>query len=239
MPIADKSYTLPDAMQAAADYLELYGTRRVIRLRATTFELKRRALLEASASEGWNTYVGGQCTYALTCPFDEATRAAIHARYESNADGPFVLELRDRTIISVWGRVRSYLTQPGTDASITLDVTREPKIILGTSSIVNTVKEPRMSTKIRNKFYVGHPKMDNAFEQDQDNDPKTLPEGALASGNLDAATNRRWTRKNFKDAVAHAEQILEANPRQERCVVVKIIATVRRKKAPIVVETVK
>ena len=85
-----------------------------------------------------------------------------------------------------------------------------------------------MKTKIKNKFYVGHPKVSSDFEQANDNPPASSLMPTI-----------RWTRKTLADAVAHAGQILEANPGQDHCVVVQIVRIVRRKKAPVITEVVR
>lgn len=92
--------------------------------------------------------------------------------------------------------------------------------------------------KIRNRFYVAAEKVTSASEQDQVNDPTKVH---LADGmkRTPLQQSGKWTRPTLKAAIAHAEQILEANPTQDHVAIVQIVRTVRRKKAPLVVETVK
>jgi hypothetical protein len=90
-------------------------------------------------------------------------------------------------------------------------------------------KEPmtkKTALKIRNKFYIGHPKITSEAEQGQMNDP------AMASQPV------RWTRATLEDAIKHAELRLEANPKEDHCVIVQVIRIVRRKRAPVIVEKV-
>lgn len=81
--------------------------------------------------------------------------------------------------------------------------------------------------KIRNKFYVAHNKVHSLAEQNQPNEPTVI------------AQPQRWTRATLKDAIKHAEAILEANPQQEEACVVQIVRRVRRRKLPLIVETVR
>lgn len=96
-----------------------------------------------------------------------------------------------------------------------------------TGPVVKKEEKKVAAQKIRNKFYVAHPKVHTNFEQATDNESTVI------------ARPQRWTRKTLKDAVAHAEAILEANPQQDEACVVQIIRRVRRKKQPLIVETVR
>lgn len=88
--------------------------------------------------------------------------------------------------------------------------------------------------KIRNRFYVAAPSVTTEREQAQDNTEKNV-HLAVSSGDRSG----KWTRKDLKAAIAHAEQILELEPSKDHVAVVQIVRVVRRKKAPVVVEVVK
>lgn len=96
-----------------------------------------------------------------------------------------------------------------------------------------TTKEKKM--RVRNKFYVAAPAVTSHAEQDQVNDKDKV---ALAVSHQ-GGTGAKWTRPSLKDALLHAEQILEGNPKQDHVAIVQIVRIVRRKKQPIVVETVR
>jgi hypothetical protein len=90
--------------------------------------------------------------------------------------------------------------------------------------------------KIRNKYYVAADRVTTHSEQDQDNvDGKV----AFAGVTSQSRSYGKWTRKDLSAAIAHAEQVLEADPAKEHVAIVKIIRVVRRKKAPLVVEVIK
>lgn len=95
-----------------------------------------------------------------------------------------------------------------------------------------TMKE--RPVKIRNRFYVAAPSVTSPSEQSQDNTAKNVH---LATRPSDRSG--KWTRKDLKDAIAHAEQILEDDPSKEHVAVVRIVRVVRRKKMPAVVEVIK
>lgn len=97
-------------------------------------------------------------------------------------------------------------------------------------------KEKKM--KVRNKFYVAAPSVTAEHEQAEPNLEGKVP---LAGGPLPKGLiNRpRWTRHTLADALKHAEQMLEADPKLEHVAVTQIVRVVRRKKAPVVVEVVK
>lgn len=91
--------------------------------------------------------------------------------------------------------------------------------------------------KIRNRFYVAADRVTSALEQNQVNEPSKV---FLADGVKRTVVNSgKWTRPTLKAAIAHAEEILDANPSQEHVAITQIVRIVRRKKAPLVVETVK
>lgn len=92
--------------------------------------------------------------------------------------------------------------------------------------------------KIRNKYYVAAAKVSTELEQAQDNvsGKISLANGSGTNTRGYGENTGRWTRKDLKGAVEHAEQILEANPTQDHVVIVKMVRIVRRKKAPLVVE---
>lgn len=97
--------------------------------------------------------------------------------------------------------------------------------------------------KIRNKYYVAAAHVTSDGEQAQDNTAKNV---ALSvprvnpphTGGSAAHHEGKWTRRDLKDAIKHAEQILEAQPNRDHVTIVKIVRVVRRKKAPVVVEVV-
>ncbi len=80
-------------------------------------------------------------------------------------------------------------------------------------------KEPKMD-KITKKFYVGANKVFDTH----------------AYGELCGKT---WAKKTEAEAIEHAKEILEKNPRQEFAFVVKVIKIVKRDRPPYKVEVVK
>lgn len=100
------------------------------------------------------------------------------------------------------------------------------------------IKKEKKPVKIRNKYYVAAAKVSTELEQGQDNvsGKISLANGSGTNTRGYGENTGRWTRKDLKGAVEHAEQILEANPSQEHVVIVKMVRIVRRKKAPLVVE---
>lgn len=93
-------------------------------------------------------------------------------------------------------------------------------------------KENRM--KVRNKFYVAAPSVTTESEQAQDNIEKNVH---LATSPNDRSG--KWTRKDLAAAIAHAQQVLEADPTKDHVAVVKIVKIVRRPKPKYIVEDVK
>lgn len=124
----------------------------------------------------------------------------------------------------------------GIDYTIGFDPSRMVKAIEEAESFfdkhVHFIKEEPV--KIRNKFYVAAPSVTNHSEQDQNN---VAPAVRLARSNHDPSS--KWTRHTLKDAITHAEQMLEDNPKMEHVAVVQIVRMVRRKKQPVIVETVR
>jgi hypothetical protein len=88
--------------------------------------------------------------------------------------------------------------------------------------------------RVRNKFYVAAPSVTTHSEQDQDNTEKTV-HLAVSSGDRSG----KWTRKDLAAAVAHAQQVLEADPSKDHVAVVKIVKIIRRPKPKYIVEDVK
>lgn len=82
-----------------------------------------------------------------------------------------------------------------------------------------------MDRKIRNRFYVASSGVIAHAEQGQDSHCCTMPS--------------RWTKKTLKEAIAHAEQILDSDPKRDHVAVVQIIRMVRRGKTPNVIEVIK
>lgn len=74
--------------------------------------------------------------------------------------------------------------------------------------------------KITKKFYVGANKVFNTHDY-----------GPL--------TGETWAKKTEAEAIEHAKQILEEKPDQDFAFVVKVIKVIRRKRVPLVVETIK
>lgn len=93
-------------------------------------------------------------------------------------------------------------------------------------------KEKRM--KVRNRFYVAATSVTSNSEQAQDNTSDKV-HLAVSSGDR----HGKWTRKNLKDAIKHAEDLLELEPSKDHVAIVQIVRVVRRKKAPVVVEVVR
>lgn len=89
--------------------------------------------------------------------------------------------------------------------------------------------------KVRNRFYVAAPSVTTASEQDQVN---TSDKVHLMTQPNEPQSGK-WTRHTLKDALAQAEKILEANPKQDHVAIVQIVRIVRRKKQPLVVETIR
>lgn len=86
--------------------------------------------------------------------------------------------------------------------------------------------------KVKNRFYVAAERVTSSHEQGQDNEAGV----ALAIGeNINGGL---WTRKTIDAAIAHAEAVLEANPKRDHVAVVRIVRIVRRRKMPVVVEVV-
>lgn len=88
--------------------------------------------------------------------------------------------------------------------------------------------------KIRNRFYIASPAVTTHSEQGQDN---TVDKVHLSTSPLDHSG--KWTRKDLKDTIAHAETMLAANAKLEHVAIVKIVKIVRRPKPKFIVEDVK
>lgn len=89
--------------------------------------------------------------------------------------------------------------------------------------------------KVRNRFYVAAPSVTTAAEQDYVNTENLVSLQTLPN----EPGNGKWTRHLLKDTIEQAEKILEANPKQDHVAIVQIVRIVRRKKMPLVVETVR
>ena len=50
---------------------------------------------------------------------------------------------------------------------------------------------------------------------------------------------RGWRKETLEAAVEHAQSILERNPIQEECLIVRVVAVVKRRKLPVLVEKIK
>lgn len=79
--------------------------------------------------------------------------------------------------------------------------------------------------KIRNKFYVAADKVTTDMEQATVADP--------------CEGNSRWVKSTLKDAIAHANQILDKEPQRTHVAISQIVRVVRRKNTPHIVEVVR
>lgn len=78
-------------------------------------------------------------------------------------------------------------------------------------------KRINMNTKAMKKFYVGTNKV-------------FIP---------GAYSEKTWAKNTLGEAIAHARQILDEKPDQEFAFVVKVVAVIKRKNQPIIVEMIK
>lgn len=90
-------------------------------------------------------------------------------------------------------------------------------------------KEKHVLKKVVNRFYVAASNVTTLAEQGQVNEGHSTqkPFG-----------DRRWTKAKLEDAVAHATEVLDAEPGRDHVAIVRIVVVVRRKKTPVVVEKV-
>lgn len=85
---------------------------------------------------------------------------------------------------------------------------------------------------LSNKYYVASPNVTKDHEQAE-------PHRDQARLAIRPNSTGRWTRHTMADAVAHAERLLELDPTLDHVAVSQIVRIVRRKKAPVIVETVR
>lgn len=121
------------------------------------------------------------------------------------------------------------------------------RCIVGVDWASDAFKKER-PVKIRNRFYLAAPHVTSASEQAQDNTPDKVAlstpivrsSGESFGGRQTGRHNPgKWTRKDLKAAIAHAEEVLAAQPERDHVAVVRIVKIVRRPKPKFVVEDVK
>jgi len=154
-------------------------------------------------------------------------RGRFLTAFANHEQTPFEFNLGNGTLCCFEGFVDSVHEHAPIDGVAVLKVSIR---ITGQTQIKQEGQKVAIPTKIRNKFYVAHPKVHCALEQARDNE--LVPRDFNGRHKL-------WTKKTLKLAIEHAEEILEQNPQQDEAYVVQIVRRVRRKKAPVIVETIK